>query len=97
MRLPDESRVFTCHDYKALPNRTTFAWETTIAAQRTGNVHVHDGVAEEDFVAMRTARDATLDMPNLMLPSVQVNMRAGNFPEPEDNGVRYLKLPLNAL
>jgi glyoxylase-like metal-dependent hydrolase (beta-lactamase superfamily II) len=97
MALPDETRVFLCHDYKALPNRTHFAWETTIGAERTGNVHVHDGVTEEEFVAMRTARDATLDMPNLLLPSVQVNMRAGHFPEAEDNGVRYLKLPLNML
>lgn len=97
MRLPDETRVFLCHDYKALPNRTHFAWETTIGAERTGNVHVHEGVSEEAFVAMRTARDATLDMPNLILPSVQVNMRAGHLPEPDDNGVRYLKLPLNAL
>jgi glyoxylase-like metal-dependent hydrolase (beta-lactamase superfamily II) len=97
MQLPEETRVFLCHDYKALPNRTHFAWETTIGAQRTGNVHVHDGVTEEQFVAMRTARDATLDMPNLILPSVQVNMRGGHLPEPEDNGVRYLKLPLNSL
>ncbi len=97
MRLPDQTRVFLCHDYKALPNRTHFAWETTIVAERTGNVHVHDGVSEEQFVAMRTARDATLDMPNLILPSVQVNMRAGHLPEPEDNGTRYLKLPLNVL
>jgi glyoxylase-like metal-dependent hydrolase (beta-lactamase superfamily II) len=97
MQLPDETRVFLCHDYKALPNRTHFAWETTIGAERTGNVHVHDGVSEEDFVAMRTARDATLDMPNLILPSVQVNMRAGHLPEPEENGTRYLKLPLNVL
>ncbi|HEX2803206.1 MAG TPA: MBL fold metallo-hydrolase [Sphingomicrobium sp.] len=97
MRLPDETRVFLCHDYKALPNRTHFAWETTIGAERTGNVHVHEGVSEDEFVAMRTARDATLDMPNLILPAVQVNMRAGHLPEPEDNGTRYLKLPLNAL
>jgi glyoxylase-like metal-dependent hydrolase (beta-lactamase superfamily II) len=97
MQLPAETRVFLCHDYKALPNRTHFAWETTIGAQRTGNVHVHDGVTEEQFVAMRTARDATLDMPNLILPSVQVNMRGGHLPEPEENGVRYLKLPLNSL
>ena len=97
MRLPDEARVFLCHDYKALPNRTHFAWETTIGAERTGNVHVHEGVSEDAFVAMRTARDATLDMPNLILPSVQVNMRAGHLPEAEDNGVRYLKLPLNTL
>lgn len=97
MKLPDETRVFLCHDYMALPNRSHFAWETTIGAERTGNVHVHEGVTEEDFVAMRTARDATLDMPNLILPSVQVNMRGGRLPEPEENGTRYLKLPLNAL
>ncbi len=97
MALPEETRVFLCHDYKALPNRTHFAWETTIGAERTGNAHVHEGVTEEAFVAMRTARDATLDMPNLILPSVQVNMRAGHLPEPEDNGVSYLKLPLNTL
>jgi glyoxylase-like metal-dependent hydrolase (beta-lactamase superfamily II) len=97
MNLPDETRVFLCHDYMALPNRKKFAWETTIGAERTGNVHVHDGVTEEQFVAMRTARDATLDMPNLILPSVQVNIRAGHLPEPEKNGTRYLKLPLNVL
>lgn len=97
MRLPDETRVFLCHDYKALPNRTHFAWETTIQAERTGNVHVHEGVSEADFIAMRNARDATLDMPNLILPSVQVNIRGGHLPEPEANGVRYLKLPLNRL
>jgi glyoxylase-like metal-dependent hydrolase (beta-lactamase superfamily II) len=97
MKLPDETRVFLCHDYKAPPARIDFAWETTIGAERAGNVHVHEGVSEDAFVAMRTARDATLDMPNLILPSVQVNMRAGHFPEAEDNGVRYLKLPLNTL
>jgi glyoxylase-like metal-dependent hydrolase (beta-lactamase superfamily II) len=97
MRLPDETRVFLCHDYKALPNRTHFAWESTIGAQRTANVHVHEGVSEEAFVAMRNARDATLEMPSLILPSVQVNMRAGHFPEAEDNGTRYLKVPLNRL
>jgi glyoxylase-like metal-dependent hydrolase (beta-lactamase superfamily II) len=97
MRLPDATRVFLCHDYKALPNRTHFAWETTIVAERTGNVHVHDGVTEDEFVAMRSARDATLDMPHLILPSVQVNIRAGHLPEPEENGTRYLKLPLNVL
>lgn len=96
MRLPDRTRVFLCHDYKA-PGRETYAWETTMLAERTGNVHVHAGVSEEAFVAMRTARDATLAMPRLILPSVQVNMRAGHFPEPEENGVRYLKLPLNVL
>lgn len=97
MQLPDETRAFLCHDYKALPNRTEFAWETTIGAERTGNVHVHEGVGEEEFVAMRTARDRTLEMPQLILPAVQVNMRAGQLPEPEDNGTRYLKLPLNLL
>jgi glyoxylase-like metal-dependent hydrolase (beta-lactamase superfamily II) len=97
MQLPDETRVFLCHDYKALPNRTEFAWETTIGAERTANVHVHDGVSEEEFVAMRNARDKTLEMPQLILPSVQVNMNAGHLPEPEENGTRYLKLPLNVL
>jgi glyoxylase-like metal-dependent hydrolase (beta-lactamase superfamily II) len=96
MKLPDETRVFLCHDYKA-PNREEFVWETTILAERTGNVHVHEEVTEEDFVAMRNQRDATLEMPRLILPSVQVNMRGGHLPEPEDNGTRYLKLPLNLL
>lgn len=94
--LPDEARVFLCHDYKA-PGRTEFAWETTIGAERTGNVHVRDGVSEDEFVTMRTQRDATLAMPQLILPSVQVNMNGGQLPPPEDNGVRYLKVPLNAL
>ena len=96
MELPSETRVFLCHDYKA-PGRNVFAWETTIGAEREGNIHVHDGVEEEDFVAMRTARDATLDIPRLILPSIQINMRAGHLPEPESNGMRYLKLPLNTL
>lgn len=96
MELPTETRVFLCHDYKA-PDRTDFAWETTIGAQRRGNVHVHDGVTEEEFVSMRKARDKTLDMPRLILPSIQVNMRAGHLPEPENNGRRYLKLPLDTL
>ena len=96
MKLPADARVFLCHDYKA-PDRDTFAWETTIGAERSGNIHVHDGVSEEAFVGMRTARDATLAMPRLILPSVQVNMRAGHLPEPEANGTRYLKLPLNLL
>ena len=94
MALPDQTRVFLCHDYKA-PDRDEYAWETTMLAQRTGNVHVHEGVSEDDFVAMRTERDATLSMPKLILPSIQVNMRGGRLPEPEDNGVNYLKLPLN--
>jgi len=96
MKLPDETRVFLCHDYKA-PNRDEFVWETTMLAERTGNVHIHEGVSEDDFVAMRTQRDATLSMPKLILPSLQVNMRGGHLPEPEDNGVRYLKQPVNLL
>lgn len=96
MQLPDETRVFLCHDYKA-PNRDEYVWETTILAERTGNVHLHDGVSENEFVEMRTQRDATLPMPKLILPSLQVNIRGGHLPEPEDNGVRYLKLPVNLL
>ena len=96
MQLPDATHVFLCHDYKA-PNRDEFVWETTMLAERTGNVHVHEGVDEDDFVAMRTQRDSTLGMPKLILPSIQVNMRAGHLPEPEANGTRYLKLPLNIL
>jgi glyoxylase-like metal-dependent hydrolase (beta-lactamase superfamily II) len=96
MKLPDQSRVFLCHDYKA-PNRDEYVWETTMLAERTGNVHVHEGVSEEDFVEMRTQRDASLSMPKLILPSIQVNMRGGRMPEPEENGVSYLKLPLNQL
>ncbi len=96
MKLPDQSRVFLCHDYKA-PNRDEYVWETTMLAERTGNVHVHEGVSEEDFIEMRTQRDATLSMPKLILPSIQVNMRGGRMPEPEENGVSYLKLPLNQL
>ena len=96
LALPGETRVFLCHDYKA-PNRDAYTWETTIDAERVANIHIHEGVSEDEFVAMRTARDATLGMPRLILPSVQVNMRAGNLPEPEANGARYLKLPLNTL
>ena len=96
MQLPDEARVFLCHDYKA-PDREDFVWETTIGAERTGNVHIHDGISEDAFVAMREARDQTLGMPRLILPSIQVNIRAGHLPEPEANGVSYLKLPLNLL
>ncbi|MDJ0977588.1 MAG: MBL fold metallo-hydrolase [Erythrobacter sp.] len=96
MALPDKTRVFLCHDYKA-PGRDHFVWQTTIGVQRRDNIHAHDGVSEDDFVAMRVARDKTLGMPRLILPSIQVNMRAGHFPEAEDNGTRYLKLPLNSL
>jgi len=96
LALPPETRLFLCHDYKA-PGRDTFQWETTVAAQRASNVHVHDGVTEDEYVAMREARDKTLGMPKLIIPSIQVNMRAGDLPEPEGNGVRYLKVPLNKL
>ena len=96
LSLPPETRLFMCHDY--LPKgRTTYVWETTVAAEREGNIHAHDGVTEDEFVMMREARDATLDMPRLILPSVQVNMRAGHMPPPDDNGVVYLKLPVNAV
>ncbi|WP_113372240.1 MBL fold metallo-hydrolase [Rhizobium sp. SYY.PMSO] len=95
-QLPDDARMFMCHDYKA-PGRDDYAWETTVGAERTGNIHVHDGVSEDEFVKMRTERDATLAMPKLILPSVQVNMRAGKLPPAEDNGVQYLKIPVNAL
>ncbi|MBG0811996.1 MBL fold metallo-hydrolase [Methylosinus sp. H3A] len=94
MALPEATRLFLCHDYKA-PKRDVYAWETTIGAERSGNVHVHDGVGEEEFVEMRRHRDATLDLPHLILPSVQVNVRGGRLPPPEDNGARYLKLPLD--
>ena len=93
--LPDETRIFLCHDYKA-PGREHFAWETTVKDERDWNVHVGRGVKEADFVRMREARDRTLSMPRLILPSVQVNMRAGELPPPDKNGVRYLKLPVNA-
>jgi glyoxylase-like metal-dependent hydrolase (beta-lactamase superfamily II) len=96
LALPPETRLFLCHDYKA-PGRDKFAWETTVAEQRKSNVHVRDGVTEDEFVAMREARDKTLGMPKLIIPSIQVNMRAGDLPEPEDNGVRYLKVPLNRI
>ena len=96
MLLPDATRVFLCHDYKA-PNRDNYVWETTMLAERTGNVHIHQGVSEDDFVAMRTQRDATLAMPKLILPSLQVNIRAGRLPPAEENGVRYLKLPVDQL
>ncbi len=94
--LPDETRMFLCHDYKA-PGRDTYQWETTVGEQKRSNIHVKSGTSRDAFIAMRTARDATLDMPKLILPSVQINMRAGNLPEPEDNGQRYMKIPINAL
>jgi glyoxylase-like metal-dependent hydrolase (beta-lactamase superfamily II) len=93
--LPPETRLFMCHDYP--PPARDPAWETTVAEQRDKNIHIRDDVSEADFVQRRTARDATLEMPNLIIPSVQVNIRAGNLPPPENNGVSYLKVPLNAL
>ncbi|MGN8158313.1 MBL fold metallo-hydrolase [Salinisphaera sp. SWV1] len=96
MALPDETRVFLCHDY--LPEgRREYRWQTTVGEQRHHNIHVHEGVIEDAFVAMREARDATLGMPRLILPSVQVNMRAGHLPPAESNGVHYLKIPLDTL
>lgn len=94
--LPDETRMFLCHDYKA-PGRDEYAWETTVGAQKNANIHVKAGVTREAFIKMRTERDATLEMPTLILPSVQVNMRAGDMPPPEDNGMRYMKIPIDAL
>jgi glyoxylase-like metal-dependent hydrolase (beta-lactamase superfamily II) len=96
LALPDETRIFVGHDYKA-PGRDEFAWETTVGEQKAMNVHVGAGKPLEDFVSMRTTRDAQLGMPRLILPSLQTNMRAGNLPEPEDNGGRYFKVPINQL
>jgi glyoxylase-like metal-dependent hydrolase (beta-lactamase superfamily II) len=93
LTLPPQTRLFMCHDYKA-PGRDFYAWETTVAEERAANRHVHEGVSEDEFVAMRTARDATLDAPRLLLPSIQVNIRAGKFPPAEANGVRYLTIPV---
>ncbi len=95
LSLPPQTRLFMCHDYP--PNARPIAFETTVAEQREKNIHVHDGVSEEQFVAMRTQRDATLEMPVLILPSVQVNIRAGAMPPADTNGVAYLKIPINAL
>ncbi|QAU48945.1 MBL fold metallo-hydrolase [Bradyrhizobium guangzhouense] len=93
LALSPETRLFMCHDYKA-PGRDTFAWETTVREQRENNVHVKDGVSEDEFVAMRQARDTKLSAPKLLLPSIQVNIRAGKFPPAEANGVRYLAIPV---
>lgn len=94
--LPDETRMFLCHDYKA-KGRDHFAWETTVGEQKAKNIHLNASVKRDEFIKMRTERDKTLNMPRLILPSIQVNMRAGEFPEPEENGQRYLKIPLNAV
>jgi glyoxylase-like metal-dependent hydrolase (beta-lactamase superfamily II) len=93
--LPAQTRVFVCHDYP--PKGREAQWETTVAEQRTANIHVRDGISEDEFVAMRTARDLTLEVPMLILPSIQVNVRAGRLPPEDDNGVAYLRIPLNAL
>jgi len=95
LSLPPETRLWMCHDYKA-PGRDHYAWESTVAEQRAHNPHVKDDVTEEEFVRLRTERDAKLAPPALLLPSIQVNIRAGRFPEPEENGVRYLKIPVKA-
>lgn len=96
LTLPGDTRLFLCHDYKA-PGRDVYAWETTVEQQRTNNIHVRDGVSEDEFVEMRTTRDSKLAMPDLIMPSVQVNIRGGRLPEPEDNGVSYIKIPVNAV
>lgn len=93
LSLPDETRLFMCHDYKA-PGRDRYAWETTVGEEKARNVHIHDGVSEDEFVRMREARDATLAAPLLLLPSIQVNIRAGKFPPAEVDGVHYLKVPI---
>ncbi len=94
--LAEETRLFICHDYKA-PGRDEYAWETTVGQQRAQNIHVHDGVSEQDYVEFRNQRDAGLGMPKLILPSIQVNIRAGDMPPADDNGVVYLKMPVDAL
>ena len=94
--LPGDTRLFMCHDYKA-PGRDEFAWETSVAEQRASNIHINDSVSRDDFIAMREGRDRQLGMPKLILPSIQVNVRAGDLGPAEDNGVHYLKIPLNAV
>ncbi|MDE3029427.1 MAG: MBL fold metallo-hydrolase [Paracoccaceae bacterium] len=96
LSLPDDTRIFVGHDYKA-PGRDEFAWETTVAEEKARNVHVGAGKSKDDFVKMREARDATLAMPRLIIPSLQVNMRAGQMPEPDETGVSYIKVPINKL
>jgi len=96
LSLPEETRLFLCHDYKA-PGRDCFAWETTVKVQKESNVHVGGEKTKEEFVEFRVKRDSQLSMPKLIIPSIQTNMRAGNLPEPEDNGTQYLKIPINKL
>ena len=95
LSLPPQTRLFMCHDYG--PGGRDFAWESTVAEERANNIHVHDGVSEDEFVRIRNERDNAISLPRLILPSIQVNIRAGRFPAAEDNGVSYLKVPLNAL
>jgi glyoxylase-like metal-dependent hydrolase (beta-lactamase superfamily II) len=95
LSLPKQTRLFMCHDYG--PNGRDIRWETTVGDEREHNIHVRDGVTEEEFVAMRTARDSTLGMPKLIIPSLQVNMRAGDLPPPDKSGKRFLKVPVNVL
>ncbi len=95
LSLPPETRLYMCHDYP--PNGRSPQWQATVAEQRAANIHLRDGIGEDEFVAMRSARDRTLDMPVLMLPAIQINIRAGHFPLPEANGVAYLKIPLDKL
>ncbi len=96
LSLPGDTRLFMCHDYKA-PGRDEYAWETTVEEQRARNIHINDEVSREQFVEMRESRDSQLGMPKLILPSLQVNLRAGHLPDPEDNDIRYLKIPLDAV
>jgi glyoxylase-like metal-dependent hydrolase (beta-lactamase superfamily II) len=96
LSMPDGTRLFMCHDYKA-PGRDTYAWETRVLEQRNSNIHISNEVTEQEFVALREGRDSQLGMPRLLLPSIQVNIRAGNLPEAEDNGIRYLKIPMDAV
>ena len=95
LELPAETRLFMCHDYG--PGGREIQWETTVAEERAHNIHVRDGVSEDEFVTMREARDATLELPKLIIPSIQVNMRGGNLPEPDESGKRHLKVPINEL
>lgn len=95
LELPDEMRLFMCHDYG--PNGRAIKWETTVAEERAHNIHVHEGVSEDEFVALREARDKTLELPKLMIPSIQVNIRGGNLPDPDESGKRHLKVPLDEL
>ncbi len=95
LSLPAETKLFLCHDYLPKDGRKHYVWETTVAAERANNVHVHEGVSEADYVAMRQARDKTLSAPTLLMPSIQVNMRAGKLPPPDSNGVHYIRVPID--